>query len=141
MTSRSELFVDISVELTGFSRVQLFGTGMCERYLQELDDVLPPGMVDEFLVAATAPVAGILRDETWGPVARNVMILWYCGRWTTLPDAWRVAHGTRPADTNHVVSAAAYQAGLQWVAAGAHPAGARQQGYGAWATAPEETVL
>jgi hypothetical protein len=62
--------------------------------------------------------------------------MWYCGTWTAMPDAWRAAYGASPLDVNRVVSAQAYQAGLQWVAASAHPAGARQQGYGAWATTP-----
>ncbi|MCW2539393.1 MAG: hypothetical protein JWN95_1118 [Frankiales bacterium] len=144
MTSRRDLFIDLSVELTGYSRVQLLGTGMSERYLQALDEVLPDGMVDEFLATSAAlptmTIDAILRSETWGPVTRNIMILWYCGRWTALPDSWRAVHGTRPADSNHVISADSYQAGLQWVAAGAHPAGARQQGFGAWTVAPEEAA-
>ena len=35
-----------------------------------------------------------------------------------------------------VVSADAYQAGLAWGLAGAHPQGARQPGYGSWALPP-----
>jgi hypothetical protein len=104
-------------------------------------------MVDGFLSAHARPSADggwpvleILQDATWGPVARRVMILWYCGSWTALPDAWHAIHGASPADTDHVVSAEAYQAGLQWVTVGAHPAGARQQGFGAWAQAPAEIL-
>lgn len=120
---------------------------MCDQYLEELGRVLPKGMVDGFLYAHAQPPAGhgwpvlkILQDPTWGPVARRVMILWYRGSWTALPDAWHAIHGASPADTDHVVSAEAYQAGLQWIAAGAHPAGGRQQGFGAWAQAPTEVL-
>jgi len=148
VTSRREQFVDASAELTGFPRVQLFGTGMSDKYLQALDEILSVEVVDEFLALCTraadtsgnAGVSGIVQHASWGPIARNIIILWYCGTWTALPDAWRAVHGTAPTDLDHVVSAEAYQMGLQWVAAGAHPAGARQQGFGAWAISPAETV-
>jgi hypothetical protein len=173
---RTDRFVEMSVLLTGFGRVELLGTGVTESYLRTLDAVLPEGVLDELLDAygrlsapAPAPVpaptpppppppvpapaplppapaaAGhdaereaavrstILADDKLGPVAQNLIRMWYCGTWTALPAAWRSTYGASPLDTNHVVSAEAYQAGLQWAAAGAHPAGARQQGYGAWA--------
>lgn len=78
----------------------------------------------------------ILGDAKLGPVARTLILLWYRGAWTALPQEWHSAYGASPQDVDHVVSAEAYQAGLQWDAAGAHPAGARQQGYGAWASPP-----
>ncbi len=78
----------------------------------------------------------IFGDAKLGPVARALILLWYRGAWTALPQEWRSAYGASPRDVDHVVSAEAYQAGLQWDAAGAHPAGARQQGYGAWASPP-----
>lgn len=81
--------------------------------------------------------SAVLDDPKLGPVARNLIVAWYCGTWTALPDGWREAYGTSPLDTDRVLSAEAYQAGLQWVAAGAHPAGALQQGYGAWSAEPE----
>ncbi|MBV9314836.1 MAG: hypothetical protein JO100_14165 [Pseudonocardia sp.] len=144
MARREDVFISLSAGLTGYSPVRLIGTGMCDQYLAELGKVLSDGMVDEFLSAYARPPADggcsvlkVLRDARWGPVARRVMILWYCGTWTALPESWHAVHGASSADTDHVVSAEAYQAGLQWVAAGAHPAGARQQGFGAWALAPE----
>jgi hypothetical protein len=79
----------------------------------------------------------ILGDAKLGAVARTLILLWYRGTWTALPQEWRSVYGASPQDTDHVVSAEAYQAGLQWDAAGAHPAGARQQGYGAWASPPD----
>jgi hypothetical protein len=125
-------FIALSVQLTGFSRVSLLGTGMADEYLQVLGSALPAGVLDD-LLAAWSPdagsVAAILRDPKLGPVARNLTILWYCGTWAPLP-------GAAPTAPSGVVSAQAYQQGLQWVAAGAHPMGARQQGYGAWAEPP-----
>jgi hypothetical protein len=143
---RTGQFLELSALLTGFDRVSLLGTGMTDEFVGALDAVLPAGTLDELLAAhamlpdggdrEAAAAASILEDAKLGPVARNVILMWYCGTWTALPDAWRTAYGTSPLDVNRVVSAMAYQAGLQWVAAGAHPAGARQQGYGAWAQPP-----
>jgi hypothetical protein len=141
MNKRSELFIGLSERLTGFDRVTLLGTGMSAAYLRAMDAVLPDAMMDELLTDSRsrddAGLGELLDDARLGPVARNLILLWYCGTWTTLPDEWRAAYGSSPLDTNRVESADAYQAALQWVAAGAHPAGARQQGFGAWAVAPQ----
>jgi hypothetical protein len=135
VNSRSERFIVLSARLTGFGRVTLLGTGMTTEYLAALDAVLGAELVDELLAADDA--GALLGDAKLGPVAQNLILLWYCGTWTALPDDWRAVYGSSPLDTTHVASAEAYQAGLQWVVAGAHPAGARQQGFGAWAVAPE----
>jgi hypothetical protein len=149
MQERTDRFLSLSAVLTGFTRVDLLGTGMVGEYLRTLAAILPAGLFDELLAACerlpqgtgleAALTSQILDDPKLGPLARNVVLLWYCGTWKALPDAWRAAYGTLPLDTDHVVSAAAYQSGLQWVAAGAHPAGAQQQGFGAWSLAPERS--
>lgn len=147
MGERFDRFLELSELLTGFGQVDLLGTGVAVEYLSTLEAVLPEGLLDDLLAAYEALPAGaerdaavastILSDPKLGPVARNVILLWYCGAWTALPDAWRAAYGSSPLDTNRVVSADAYLAGLQWVVARAHPAGAQQQGYGAWALPPD----
>ncbi len=134
MRERLESFVELSEALTGFDRVQLLGTGMAEEYLRAVDEAVPAPVLEELLAADDAVT--VLEDVKLGPVARNVILLWYCGTWTALADEWHAAHGSSPADVNRVVSAESYQAGLQWVAAGAHPIGARPQGYGAWSVPP-----
>jgi hypothetical protein len=148
MGERSDRFLELSGLLTGFGRVDLLGTGMTDAYLHTLDDVLPAGVIDALLAAYEGLPAGserepavasqILGDPKLGPVARNLILLWYCGTWTALPDAWRAAYGNPPTTLTGVVSGDAYQAGLQWVVAGAHPPGASPQGFGAWALAPGE---
>lgn len=147
MVARTDLFLEMSSLLTGFSRLRLLGTGMTDEYLEALDEALPAGVLDELLTAYARLPPGadreaavgsrLLGDEKLGPVARNVILLWYCASWSALPDDWRKAHGSVPGDRNRVVSPEAYVAGLQWTAAGAHPAGARPPGFGAWAAAPE----
>jgi hypothetical protein len=147
VSERADVFLGLSALLTGFDHVQLLGSGMTDSYLQTLEDVLPEDVLTDLLRAyealpaddgrEAAVVRYILRSARLGPVAQNLMILWYCGTWTALPDDWRAAHGSSPLDIDRVISPEAYVAGLQWVAAGAHPIGARQQGFGAWALAPE----
>ena len=152
MENRLDQFVRLSALLTGFAPFHLLGTGMAETYLRATDAALPEGVLDELLDTGSPPSAGpappggpdpeavagqaILGDAKLGPVARTLILLWYRGAWTALPQEWRSAYGASPQDADHVVSAEAYQRGLQWDAAGAHPAGARQQGYGAWASPP-----
>ena len=146
-SDRYGLFLDLSELLTGFTRVQLLGTGVAGDYLRALEEVVPANVVNELLAAyaqlpadgvrETAAASEILADPKLGPVARNLITMWYCGTWAELPDEWREAHGTSPLDADRVISPEAYLAGLQWVAAGAHPMGARQQGFGAWALPPE----
>jgi len=151
---RAERFLAMSAVLTGYGRVQLTGTGLTAAYLRAVDASLPGGVLDDLLGAFARPraragkraagddrelggVPAILDDPRLGPVARNVILLWYCGTWTALPDDWHAAYGASRADTTRVVSPQAYQGALQWAAAGAHPAGARPQGFGAWSAPPE----
>lgn len=151
-SERAERFLAMSVILTGYGRVQLLGTGLTTAYLRAIDTALPSGVLDDLVSAFGRVLAGsrsseadlaanvasvILDDPRLGPVARNVILLWYCGTWHALSDAWHAAYGAPPHDATGVVSAQAYQGGLQWAAAGAHPAGARQQGFGAWSAPPE----
>ena len=146
MMERFESFLNLSVALTGFSQIELRGTGMVNDYLGALEATLPVGVCDELLTAWGALSAGadddlavrqILGDSKLGPVAQNLIVLWYCGTWTALPDAWRSAYGVSPLDMKRVISAEAYQAGLQWVVAGAHPPGSGQQGFAAWSMPPD----
>jgi hypothetical protein len=109
---RPDQFVDLSALLTGFDRVALLGTGMTGEYIDALDAVLPAGTLDELLAAyarlppdgdlEVAAASAILGDAKLGPVARNVILMWYCGTWTAMPDAWRAAYGASPLDVNRV---------------------------------------
>jgi len=145
--SRRNAFVALSAVLTGVQKVQLFGTGQTDAYLATLERILPADLLDELLgrfealagndgiEAAVEPQ--ILADTRLGALAQNIILMWYRGVWRRLPDDWRANFGSFPEDENHLISAAAYQAGLQWEIAGAHPIGARHQGYAAWCLVPE----
>jgi len=75
------------------------------------------------------------------PVAKNIIVLWYSGKWYQLPNSWRTVHGAHASDTTHVVSANAYLTGLIWKVVDAHPPGGAMQGFGAWSLPPKEDTL
>jgi hypothetical protein len=128
-------FLELSVELTGYDRVVLLGTGQLTEYLDEFLNIVDNDLVARLLACTNAAEA--LADPDLGPLARNLAVMWYLGQWDTLPSEWRNRNGASPRDVDHVVSAAAYREGLAWRAAGAHPMGAKAPGYGSWATPPE----
>lgn len=145
-------FVTLSAILTGFEQVELWGTGMAKDYFQTVTGVVGGDVAGQLLAVGAAIQerwrgdpgeldaavrAEILASPKLGPVARNVIQLWYLGSWIQLPQAWRSEFGTSPADTTRVVSAAAYQQSLVYDAMAAHPPGAKQPGFGSWAVAPE----
>lgn len=134
-------FLRLSVILTGFDEYELLGTGMLDTYFDELLRIIGSREAGS-LFGALLRVddgdeesfrTGILEDARYGPVARNVLVMWYLGVWSQLPRGWRNTYGATAYDTDHVVSAAAYREGLVWPAAGTHPMGAKQQGFGSWA--------
>jgi hypothetical protein len=154
MTDSSERlarFLGFSSKLTAFSVFDLQGTGQAEPYLSTVTEAVGAGVVDELLdayagVQATAQVEGsnldgmlrreILADEKLGPIARNIIKMWYVGIWYQLPAAWRQTFGTSENDFMHMVSPAAYTEGLLWTTIGANPNGAKAPGYGSWAEPP-----
>jgi hypothetical protein len=146
MDQQIELFLAMSEVLTGCSRVRLLGTGMTEQYLQTLQASMPAGVLDSLLNLyiqislggdqEAALESGILNDPKAGPVARNLIVLWYTGSWPVLPDAWHAAYGTSPSEKVGVVSAQAFQSGLQWAIIGAHAPGSSQQGFASWSVLP-----
>jgi hypothetical protein len=134
-------FLRLSVTITGFDDYELLGTGMLEAYYDELLLIIGAREAGSLFGAFQRVEEGddqafrkvILDDARYGPVARNVLRMWYLGAWTQLPREWRNSYGATSYDVDHVVSAAAYRASLVWPTAGTHPMGAKQQGYGSWA--------
>ena len=99
MDPRTELFVGLSERLTGFNRVTLLGTEMSAAYLRAMDAVLPAAMMDKLLADERslddAGLGAILDEARLGPVARNIMLLWYCGTWTRCPTIGTPRTGSR----------------------------------------------
>jgi hypothetical protein len=129
-----ERFVALSAELTGFREVDIWGTGQARHHFDLLLAVAGDDLVARLL---HTDAARALADPALGPLARNLIVLWYLGQWDQMPRRWRDRHGAAPADTAGVASAGAFREGLVWTAIGAHPTGAKPPGYGSWATPPE----
>jgi hypothetical protein len=154
MTGHAQLregFLALSATLSGFSAFRLTGTGQVDSHLAAVTSIVGTGVMADLIAAyrAAERSAGgdaaameralrrlILSDARLGPVARNIIKLWFVGTWYQLPADWREAHGSAPQDHDFVVSPTAYTEGLLWPAIGANPAGAKPLGYGIWATQP-----
>jgi len=138
-------FLTVSAALTGYSSAELQGTGCAGEYWHQTNQVLPREILQDFL--SHAPALGkknadavirqtYLSDRCLGPVARSLIQLWYTGQWVPLPPEWREAYGASRFDVVKIISTRAYKEGLVWDAIGAHPQGAKQQGFGAWSLEP-----
>ncbi|MEU8953509.1 hypothetical protein AB0C93_04310 [Streptomyces sp. NPDC048518] len=150
-------FLSLSVDLTAFDETALLGTGMAEKYLAKVRAACGDEAVVALLDAhrsARSDAGGqqrtaldrdvfdrvlrhrIFGDDRLGPVARNVIKLWFAGTWYALPPEWTDRYGARAAGETSTVTAASYQEGLLWRAIGANPPGAKAPGYGSWAEPP-----
>ena len=139
-------FLDFSAEVTAFSTLDLYGTGQAESYLSTVVTVVGEQVLKELLGAyeqvpqaqgrAALLYRNVFSSEKLGPIARNVIKLWYAGVWYSLPPEWTESFGAREGDGTFVVSPAAYTEGLLWRAIGANPPGAKAPGYGSWAAPP-----
>jgi hypothetical protein len=144
-----DLFLALSVELTGFTRFALQGTGLSDDYLHAAVKVVGQSIVDELLARYAGIVNNspqshieevrrqILGDEKLGPVARNLIKMWYCGIWEPLPAPWVERYGPIEDNSGFMVSGNAYREGLLWLALGANPPGAKAPGYGSWSQPPK----
>jgi hypothetical protein len=148
-------FLSLSVILTGCREYDLRGTGLVNEYVNVVISAVGRSVWTDLLAAGRAVVdeaAGdpeklkdwmrlrILADQCLGPVARNVIKLWYLGAWWQLPDEWRERFGAHEADITHVISSESYCQGLLWGTIGANSPGASPQGFGSWAKAPSFDV-
>jgi hypothetical protein len=151
---RLDAFLAFSARVTAFSVFELLGTGQAEEYLAIVLDVVGEEALADLLgteadIRARADDdaeadrllrAEVLGDERLGPVARNIIKLWYIGTWYALPREWHDAFGREDADRTFVVSPTAYVEGLVWPAIGANPPGAKGPGYGTWALPPRVSL-
>lgn len=127
-------FVKISEVLTGFSSFELYGTGQVSAYYNFVLDEAREELVELMDLVAYLPTdegncerfirEKILSDHDLGKLARCLIKLWYLGVWES---------GKEPI----ILSAESYKEGLVWLAIGAHPQGAKQQGFGSWSEPPE----
>ncbi|MFO1369563.1 MAG: hypothetical protein U1F46_11260 [Marinagarivorans sp.] len=139
------LFLTISSLLTGFSEVELLGTGMCDTYLKTLQEENNPATLEYFFVACAEVLRlgegdkekinnlialRLMPDSCYDSLAKNIIFMWYMGQW-----APSVNQATNLAQARNI-SPNAYVQGLVWNLADTHPPGAKQPGFGSWAKPP-----
>lgn len=153
-SNQRDAFSAISAVLTGYKQAELFATGCTDEYWHQFCQVIPEHIQTLFLAPGVELYAKLdthpnevaqtvrthyLSDELLGPPARSLIQLWYLGQWTPLPPKWQQRYGASRFDVARIISARAYKEGLVWDAIGAHPMGAKQQGFGAWAIKPPKS--
>lgn len=148
-----EYFYELSVTLTGFSQFHLQGTGQGELYFKTIHEVIGPNILIDLLklfheideaaknsqdnsIFTKRLRLEILGSEELGPIARNIIKLWYVATWYELPKAWREMYGTKTQDRTFIPSSTAYPEGLLWPAIGVNPPGAKSPGYASWSEKP-----
>lgn len=144
-------FLALSVILTGFESVELLGTGLVETYANVIISTVGQTISDQLWATTTQIIARygdreaqletairheILASSMLGPIARNIIQLWYVGTWNELPQSWRNLYGNNPNDTTRIISSEAYAQGLVWDVIGAHPPAAKQPGFDSWSQLP-----
>ena len=141
------VFLDISVYLTGFSKIELQGTGMLETYFNTINANTNPLIVNAFYEEVRHILAldndkkieeaiaeKLMPLDKYEGLAQQSILMWYMGTWSTLnydekTNTYSLINGV-------VVSANAYTQGLVWEAAETHPPAAKQPGYDSWAHPP-----
>ena len=154
MDGNSATFLNFNAEITGYSAVDLEGTGLVAGYQQLLEGALGENLTKQFYALANGVLAykdpaqrenemrtKVLPSTIFWPIVANLIALWYLGTWTVLPDTWYIATGmTKPGvgepGSTHVPSAQAYIEQLSYRTAGAHTPGAKPTGYASWSIPP-----
>lgn len=149
-------FLAFSGEVTAFSAIDLQGTGQANSYLNTVVGVVGEDVLGALLDAYERALIEapedrkarsrllsreIFSDEKLGPIARNIIKIWYVGVWFELPPEWTETFGALENDGTFTASPQAYPEGLLWRAIGANPPGARAPGYGSWAEPPRIPAL
>jgi hypothetical protein len=144
-----QTFTDLSVALTGFDRAELAATGLLGTYYDTFLRVIGEREAGQLLRAAAEALDAdrlnedgnaleekVINNPRYGSAVVSLIKVWYLGRWYPLSRTYRGLNGATAHDVEHVVSAQAYREGLVWVAAAAHPMGAKPPGFGSWAEPP-----
>jgi hypothetical protein len=152
MSSDQDLtnFVGLSAVLTGFTSDDLFPPispdPVAVEYLDTLKAKVPAPLVSQLLTTfqniqaqnppdiAQAVQQQILDDAVMGPVARNIIRMWYLSIWYDLDQQQPITGFS----SGTVVSMNAYTKGLAWTVAQAHPMGYSEMHYGYWAAPPAD---
>jgi len=148
-------FLELSSELTGYSPIDLEGTGLVDEYRKLVEYEVGKNVTDLLYQTARSVLdkkSGEERDRTmhinimasailW-PICQNLVVLWYRGQWSSMSSIWykyyaRVSPPSKVAPgKTFVPSTQSYTQQLCYKAAGAHPPGANPTGFGTWGLDP-----
>jgi len=144
-------FLAFSSVLTGFSEIELEGTGVAPLHLAALVQKVGAAITSQVLdgarqaLAQTDPATaiqnGLWKSPKLGPVVQNLVALWYVGSWTPMPRQWQEQNRWDQPDLNTsaewISPPLPYEEALVWRAIFAHPPGAKPTGFASWVEAPE----
>jgi hypothetical protein len=149
----SDLFLSMSEELCGIPIYYLRGTGFADTYWDTVLEIIGNDLMDRLLASyASLPTccqqdrkaairADLLSDDEFGPVARNIIKLWFAAVWFELPQEWHQKYKVFADDRTFIPKdkdkGYAYPESLLGPAIGAHPAGAKPTGHQAWVSPPD----
>ncbi|QYX31282.1 hypothetical protein [Sphaerospermopsis torques-reginae] len=150
-------FLGLSAELTGFSRFDLEGTGQADLYFDTVLNTIGEQIFKELLetfhqldksakkkhnptILSEGLREEILSSATLGPVARNIIKLWYTATWDKLPKSLESWYGINQQNSPFIPSPQSYAEGLVWKAVGVNPPGAKAPGYGTWSEPPSVSL-
>ncbi len=155
MDKNRQIFLELSSELTGYSSLDLEGTGLVDHYWKLVEYEITPTVVEQLYNKAKTVLGikneadrdhamqiNIAASPTLWPVCSALINLWYLGQWTSMSALWYqyYAHTEVPPNVepshSFVPLAAAYTEQLSYRAAGAHPPGAHPTGFGSWGMDP-----
>lgn len=151
--SLNDFFV-LSAILTGFDKVELLGRGVGQQYYQQLLEVIDNEMAKELWELTEEIVKDsdgneekleeltrnqILSSPKFGPIARNIIQMWYLGSWIEMSESWATQYGAKTSPT-HVISSETYIQGLVWDVIESHPQAAKQPGFASWAHTPNSKL-
>jgi len=150
-SARLDAFAELCGALTGFDAAHLVGTGNVAPFWNHLVDRTGDAHADVLLTTWSARVRDaedparamrlhVLGDARLGPIARNLIRLWFVGTWKALPADWRAAYAPGRQDGDIIPASRAYTEGLLWPTVGANPPGAKPFGYAMWAKPPRVTL-
>lgn len=148
-------FREMSSVFTGFSQADIEGTGLNEIYFDTIHEQLGNksfvallGLFASIEAETSNPTAlkqqlrhQIFANPEYGPLARNIIQLWYTGTWNSMSAAWVSTYGPIHSNRTFIISGQAYLNGLVWPAVGAHPMGGKQEGFATWSFPPPQAKL
>lgn len=137
-----QLFENLSIVLTGFSRAEIVGTGLLQTYFDTVKKELGKDTFEAILNAIQSikisnpehlsdkdsrQITDLMGNINFKTPVGQIIQLWYLGEWVV---------GTFNPE-NYIISSESYLEGLIWKAIAAHPMGGKQPGYGTWGFPPQ----